>query len=42
MMIANDGLSKGAETITKLIFAIDQLYTQKQRFEYIFKFRDAK
>ncbi|KZL91830.1 hypothetical protein [Clostridium magnum] len=41
-IIANNGLSKGAETITKLTFAIDQLYTQKQRFEYIFKFKDAK
>lgn len=41
-IIANHGLSKGAETITKLTFAIDQLYTQKQRFEYIFKFKDAK
>lgn len=40
--IANHGLSKGAETVTKLTFAIDQLYTQKQRFEYIFKFKDAK
>lgn len=41
-IIANHVLSKGAETITKLTFAIDQLYTQKQRFEYIFKFKDAK
>lgn len=41
-IIANHGLSKGAETITKLTFAIDQLYTQKQMFEYIFKFKDAK
>lgn len=41
-IIANHGLSKGAETITKLTFAIDQLYTQKQRFEYIFKFKDTK
>jgi len=41
-IIANHGLSKGAETITKLTFAINQLYNQKQRFEYIFKFKDAK
>lgn len=41
-IIVNQGLSKGAETITKLTFAIDQLYTQKQRFEYIFKLKDAK